>query len=270
VKNLFELKNGVRVLLDSNVMEYSWGGFSQVGFGILLTPKNPGTCSICQVTDITIRYGMIRHTAAGMQIGNGPSDTHALPMDGGRYSIHDIIFDDIDGAKYTGSDLFVQISTGPGAPALHDVKIDHVTAFPKSTSMLIGDVPSLSGQMKHLVFTNNIVSAGKNPVWSTGTQGTANCAVHNSPLTTLNACFSSFTFAGNVIIAAPINFPPSKWPTQNYFASSASSVGFVNYSSGDSGNYLLQAGSPYISLATDGKHPGADVNAIYARIASSW
>ena len=40
VKNLFEMKNGQRVLLDSNIMEDTWGGFSQVGFGILLTPKN--------------------------------------------------------------------------------------------------------------------------------------------------------------------------------------------------------------------------------------
>src|ERR1017187_413918 len=40
VKNLLELKNAQRVLVDSNIMEYSWGGFSQSGFAILLTPKN--------------------------------------------------------------------------------------------------------------------------------------------------------------------------------------------------------------------------------------
>ena len=62
VKNLLELKNAQRVLIDSNIMEYSWGGFSQVGFAILLTPKNQagdnGTnvCPDCQVTDVTIRY----------------------------------------------------------------------------------------------------------------------------------------------------------------------------------------------------------------------
>jgi hypothetical protein len=268
VKNLFEVKNGVRILLDSNVMEYAWGGFSQVGPGIVLTPKNQGgMCSICQVTDVTIRYGMIRHTAAGMLIGNGPSDSGAIPMDGGRYSIHDIIFDDIDGTKYNGPDLFVQLSTGPGAPALHDVKIDHVTALPKSTSMLIGNVPSVNGQMKNLVVTNNILGAGTSPVWSTGTAGTANCAVHNSPLTTLNACFSTYSFAGNVIVSAPSRYPPSTWPAENHFASSASMIGFVNYSTG---NYLLQTASPYLSVGTNGKNPGADVNAINAALAGSW
>ena len=139
------------------------------------------------------------------------------------YTVKDeipIIFDDINGTKYKGPDLFVQLSTGLGAPVLHDVKINHITAFPKSTSMMIGDVPSLRGQMRNLVFTNNILGTGTYPVWSTGSGGTGNCAAHNSPLTTFKACFSSYTFAGNVIVSSPSNYPPSTWPPQNYFASS--------------------------------------------------
>ena len=143
VKNLFEMKNGQRLLLDSNIMENTWGGFTQVGFGVLLTPKNQGgLCAVCQVTDVTIRYNYIAHTGAGMQIGNGPTDAGALPKDGGRYSIHDVIFDDINGSAYSGPDQFVQVSTGDNAPVLHDVTINHVTVFPKSTSFLIGDTVS--------------------------------------------------------------------------------------------------------------------------------
>jgi hypothetical protein len=60
VKNLFELKNAERVLFESNILENSWGGFSQAGFAILLTPKNQAlhagnVCPSCQVTDVTIR-----------------------------------------------------------------------------------------------------------------------------------------------------------------------------------------------------------------------
>jgi len=40
VKNHFELKNGQRVLFAGNVLENNWGGFSQPGFSVLLTPKN--------------------------------------------------------------------------------------------------------------------------------------------------------------------------------------------------------------------------------------
>ena len=57
VKNDFELKNAQRVLFEGNILEGSWGGFSQVGFSIVLTPKNPNNqCPLCRVTDVTIRY----------------------------------------------------------------------------------------------------------------------------------------------------------------------------------------------------------------------
>ncbi len=268
VKNLFEMKNGARVLLDSNLMEDTWGGFSQVGFGILLTPKNQnGTCSICQVTDVTIRYNYIRHTGAGIQIGNGPTGGGALPTDGGRYSIHDVVFDDIDGTTYAGTDLFVQVSTGDGAPALHDVNINHITAFPKLTSFLIGDVLSINPAMPNFVFTNSIVNAGLYPVWSTGGDGTANCATHDSPLTTFNACFSSYLWSNNAVVATPSNYPATTWPAHNFFPTAASSVQFVNYNNGNGGDYHLQSTSPYKGAGTDGKDLGADVNAIDSAIA---
>jgi hypothetical protein len=268
VKNLFEMKNGQRVLLENNLMEYTWGGFSQVGFGLLLTPKNQGgTCSICQVTDVTIRYNYVSHTGAGIQIGNGPTGTGALPKDGGRYSIHDVVFDDIDGTTYTGSDLFVQVSTGPSSPVLHDVTINHVTAFPKSTSFLVGDVLSLDPAMPNFVFTNSIVNAGIYPVWSTSTDGTLNCAVHDSPLITMNACFSNYLFSTNAIVATPTAYPASKWPAQNFFPATAAAVQFVNYNNGNGGNYQLQSTSPYKGAGTDGEDLGADVSAINAAIA---
>jgi hypothetical protein len=263
VKNLFELKNGQRILLDSNIMENTWGGFSQVGFGILLTPKNQGgLCSICQVTDVTLRYNQISHTGAGIQIGNGPTGGAALPMDGGRYSIHDVIFDDINGSEYSGPDQFIQVSTGDGAPALHDVMINHITAFPKSTSFLIGDVVSQNGPMQNLVVMNSIVNAGVYPVWSTGTDGAANCATHDSPLITFNACFNYYTWSSNALIAASANYPPSTWPAQTFFPATVSAVQFVNYNNGNGGDYRLQSTSPYKGAGTDGKDLGADVTAI--------
>src|SRR5207245_9805099 len=80
VKNLFELKNAQRVLFEGTFLENSWGGFSQAGYGIVLTPKNRGgpnypyQCPICQVTDVTIRYSTISHVAGGLLIANLLSD----------------------------------------------------------------------------------------------------------------------------------------------------------------------------------------------------
>jgi hypothetical protein len=270
VKNLIELKNAQRVLLDSNIMEDSWGGFSQVGFAIVLTPKNQADgdtslCPSCQVTDVTIRYDSISHVGAGMQIGNGLSANGGIALAGERYSIHDVIVDDIDGVKYDGPGEFAQVSTGSGAAVLQNVTINHVTAFPPSTLFIVGDELATTPQMSNFVFTNSIVNAGPYPVWSTGGGGTANCAVHDSPLTTFNACFSSYTFSTNAIIAT--NYPTSTWPSGNFFPASAAAVQFVNYNGGNGGNYQLQASSPYKGAGTDGKDLGADVDAVDSAIA---
>src|ERR1019366_6765821 len=99
VKNHFELKNAARVLVEGNLMENCWGGFSQTGYGILLTPKNSyGLCPLCQVTDVTIRYVHISHGGGGISMatilsGNGITGLPALA--GARWSIHDVVIDDI-------------------------------------------------------------------------------------------------------------------------------------------------------------------------------
>ncbi|HEY6765919.1 MAG TPA: hypothetical protein VI386_14235, partial [Candidatus Sulfotelmatobacter sp.] len=127
VKNLFELKNAERVLFEGNVLENSWGGFSQSGFAVLLTPKNPRTCVSCHVLDVTIRYNTISHCGSGFQIANVPSGTKDISAGGGRYSIHDIVIDDIDGARYKGFGVLFQIISQ--MPQMKDLKIDHVTGL---------------------------------------------------------------------------------------------------------------------------------------------
>ena len=72
VKNHFELKNAQRLLFEGNIAENTWGGFSQVGYSLLLTPKNQtsGTknvCPMCLVTDVTIRYSKVSHAGAGIK-----------------------------------------------------------------------------------------------------------------------------------------------------------------------------------------------------------
>jgi hypothetical protein len=268
VKNLLELKNAQRVLVEGNIMENTWGGFSQVGFAIVLTPKNPGStsvCTVCQVTDVTIRYNAISHVGAGLQIANALSDNGTAALDGQRYSIHDITVDDIDGVKYNGPSEFAQVSVSAGAPLLQNVTINHVTAFPSNTLLVIGNMVATSTQMKNFVFTNNIVNAGVYPVWSTG-GGPANCAFHDSPLITFTACFSNYTLAANAIIAPPPSAPASKWPGKNFFPQSAAAVRFVNYNGGNGGDYHLQASNPYKHAGTDGKDLGADVDSINSAI----
>src|SRR2546430_15629797 len=69
VKNNFEIKNGSRVLVEGNVMENSWGGFSQAGFQILLMPKNHGNQGhLCDLKDVTVRHFALPHSGSGGQL----------------------------------------------------------------------------------------------------------------------------------------------------------------------------------------------------------
>src|SRR5271157_2188412 len=74
VKNNFELKSAIRVLFESNLLENSWGGFSQTGYSILLNARNQnGLCPVCRLNDVTIRFNRIRNVGGVLQISNAPS-----------------------------------------------------------------------------------------------------------------------------------------------------------------------------------------------------
>jgi hypothetical protein len=120
--------------------------------------------------------------------------------------------------------------------------------------------------MRNFVFTNNILSTGTYPVWSTG-GGPENCAYSDKPLTTFNACFSPLNVAGNLLIGNTAAYPSSAWPSKNFLSSTANTVQFTNYNGGIGGNYGLQASSPFKGKGTDGKDLGADMDAINSAIA---
>ncbi len=270
VKNLFELKNAQRVLLEGNVLENTWGGFTQTGYGILLTPKNQtsGTtniCPLCLVTDVTIRYNTVSHVASGMQIANGLSMTGGAALDGERYSIHDIVIDDIDPVKFQGYGNLAQIGTGPSpSPPLKNVKIDHITGFAPQVFLHIGDRSGT--KMSNFIFTNSMATAGLRPI-APGA-GSTNCAYHTNLIGIFNNCFSSWVFTANAIIGTPSTVPASAWPSGNFFPAAPSGL-FVNYNNGNGGDYHLVADSPYKNAGTDGKDLGADIDMIAAYTATA-
>ena len=266
VKNLFELKNAERVLIEGNVLENAWGGFSQVGFALLLTPKNPGTCSVCKVRDITIRYNSFSHAGAAMQIGNGLSDTGFAAEEGSHYSIHDDVFDDM---FYAGciscNGVMFQISSdyrGPQPFWLHDVSISHVTVATERAHAgwtIAGPI----GQ-KNFEFSNNIIDSGPYTNSNAG-GGAVQCYFGKAAmLGVLDSCWSDYSFTENVIVTTAKN---NNWPVGNYTASGIAGVGFVNFNGGVGGNYQLAANSPYKGKAADGKDPGADITAVKAAVA---
>lgn len=265
VKNHFELKNAQRVLFDSNVLDNTWGGFTQHGFSVLITPKNQASgdrnvCPICQVTDVTIRYTTISHVGGAFVIGNGLSDAGGAALAGERYSIHDVIVDDIDRSTYNGYGTFAQVSTLT-RPLLQDVEINHVTAFPDHTMFSIGAPDTV--QVPGFIFTNSIVTAGLAPVATTGNGGKSDCAYYDIPVKTVRLCFSGYKFSSNAILASP--YPSSSWPSSNSFYSTTG-IDFVNYNNGNGGDYHLLPSSPAIGAANDGTNLGANVDAVLSAV----
>jgi hypothetical protein len=257
VKNLFELKNAQRVLFDGNILENTWGGFSQTGFAVLLTPKNqsPNVCPLCRVTDITIRNSRISHVASCFQIGNGLSDTGGAATDGGRYSIHDVICDDIDPERYKGFGNFAQVSQA--APPLHDVSIDHVTGFAVNALFNMG-AQGVGARITNFSFTNNLVGSGMKQITSTG--GKTNCAFQAqrlAPKDVLDGCVAGLKFTDNAIIGGG-----GGWPKGNFTPKNPSAVRFVDYKNANGGDYRLAPDSPFRKKGSDGKDLGADVDAI--------
>jgi len=65
VKNLFELKNAQRILIDGNLLENNWAD-AQNGYGVLFTVRNQdGTAPWSTVRDVTFTNNILRHSGGG-------------------------------------------------------------------------------------------------------------------------------------------------------------------------------------------------------------
>jgi hypothetical protein len=263
VKNNFELKNAQRVLFEGNILENTWGGFSQVGFSILLTPKNQNNaCPACRVTDVTIRYNKIHHVGGGFQIANIRSDAGGTALDGGRYSIHDNILDDIESTEMKANGVFAQIFGK--SPPLHDVTIDHNTGFAPKVLFTVGadaDGPKIS----NFVFTNNLASAGARQIGSTG-GGQANCAYGADKAAAseiFTSCFPGAKITHNAVVGG------SGWPKENLTPKNLEALGFSGARADKVTDYHLRPDSRAKNAAVDGRDLGADVDAVEAATAGA-
>ena len=91
-KNLLELKNAARVLIEGNVLEGSWTD-GQTGWAIIV--RDDG-CSHCFSRDVTIQRNLIRKAGAGIGVG--------APLRRGtaRITITENVLDTLGVAPYTG------------------------------------------------------------------------------------------------------------------------------------------------------------------------
>jgi hypothetical protein len=256
VKNLFELKNAQRVLFEGNVLENCWGGFSQNGYAILLTPKNQsGHCPLCRVTDVTIRYNLISNVGAVLAIANVADDPGAYATAGERYSIHDLVVESVRGKDYQGAGLFLQLISL--SPALRNVKISHSIAFaPRAAFAMM----NISGLFDGFEITDNILSTGQSSIVSSG-GGTRNCAerVGLDPGEVFKSCFDHSSFTHNLMIGE------GGWPKGNITQKDVRAAGILDSHDNVAFKLCTTADqdqckklSPALHAGTDGKNLGPD------------
>lgn len=240
VKNLFELKNARRVLVEENLMEYSWRQ-AQVGYAILLTPRNQDRrAPWSTVEDITIRRNVVRHAGGGMQILGRDTNPSGQTR---RVRVVDNLFYDIDKDRWGGTGAFVLIGDGPA-----DVAIEHNTVVQSGNIMMVyGGTREAPDQIPGVVLRDNLVRHNE-----FGIHG-ADRAVGRD---TIDAYFPGIVFSSNVIAGGDSR----RYPSGNQFVSEQEfERQFVNAAEGD---FRLKPDSRYRGAASDGRDLGADIAAI--------
>jgi hypothetical protein len=270
VKNNLELKSAMRVLVEANLLENSWGGFSQTGYSILLTPKSQSNqCPLCRVNDVTVRFNRIRNVAGVLQIADAAAKTGGFAADGGRYSIHDLFADNVHEKDYKGNGNFLVLVSWQ--PPLHDIQIEHVTAFVPGALVTILNP---GAKLANFSITNSVFAIGdQRPPFASAGGGPQSCAGKSQALGTaavLEACFDPYKFDRNMIIGGRGSFPKG-----NVTVGSPEAAGIRDLKGTVTTDARLCRAkgdgcgkvSPGAGAASDGRDMGADIEAINAAIA---
>ena len=262
VKNLFELKSARRVLAEGNVLEHNWQ-HDQNGFAILFTVRNQdGGAPWSTVEDVTFRKNVLRHAGGGFNIL--AADNNFPSQQTRRILIQDNVLEDVSSVSWGGTGrLFQFLSLDSRASGILQLTVEHNTGFSNGWIAYTGDKPI--PVHRSFVFRNNI--APKRTHGFAG--GTKSWPAPSPRLTsdgrqTLDTFYIAPVFVGNVLIGSTAA-DYSGYPG-NFFPATDAEVGFVDLSRGD---YRLGPASPYKKVATDGRDPGAAIEALEAATAGA-
>jgi hypothetical protein len=100
-KNLLELKNAARVLIEGNILDGSWTD-AQTGWAVVLKSANQsGACRWCRTTDVTFRLNHIRNVGAGINVA-GVGDNPAVDTATRRVLISETVIEGVGMGPYRG------------------------------------------------------------------------------------------------------------------------------------------------------------------------
>lgn len=243
VKNSIELKNARRVLIEANVIENNWAQ-GQVGFALVFASMNQGgTAPWSTVQDVTYRRNWLANTGSGINIG-GIGYGVAVPA--ARILVEENVV--LSSSQNWGEGRLVQMLSGAVDVTLRHNTFLHPATGPHSSAINFDGAP----QVRFKAIDNLITF---------GTYGVNGAGVGDGT-TTLTAFAPGSVFLGNVLA---MNYPNywgtgigTRYPAGNYFPQTM--TGLL-----DGELRLLLASLK--GKATDGRDPGANIDALLAAIA---
>jgi cellulose synthase/poly-beta-1,6-N-acetylglucosamine synthase-like glycosyltransferase len=232
VKNLFELKNARRVLVEGNVLERNWT-HAQNGFAILFTVRNQdGRAPWSVVEDVTFINNLVRHVGGGVNVlgrdDNNPSQQTQ------RIAIRNNLFIDVGGSW--GNGRLFQLLDGTSS-----ISIDHNTALQTGSILFGGDHAPHTG----FVFQNNIAPHNEHGITGSGTEAGTQ---------TLARYFPSAVVRGNVIVGGNAG----QYPADNEFARTLDEAGIASFSTAS----LRALASQTPRASAGGRVAGADLTTL--------
>lgn len=223
VKDLFELKNAQRVLIDGNVLQNNWGT------AVVLTPRNQdGTAPWSVVQDVTFTNNVVKNVNNGVAM-QGFDDGHPSQQLQ-RVLLKNNLFDDSRG-------IFV-LMVGP----INGVTLDHNTSL---------------GATHSAIFATNAPSPGfklLNNILGFGSIGGDSAAAGSGAIAMY---FPDSQVLRNVLIG--LGAHPEAVPDLNFLAVNLSDVGFIDPATGD---FRLSDLSLFHNAATDGTDIGVNFAAL--------
>ena len=243
VKNLFELKNARRVLVESNVLEYNWQA-AQPGWAVVLTPRNAGSSPWATVEDVVFRSNVVRHVAAVFNILGEDNAGSSGPAR--RIQILNNLFFDVNSSAWGGNGAFLQLGAGPS-----DVRVQHNTILQTGTLIqAYGGTKDAPRQIVGFVFENNIARHNKYGVFGSGRAYGRD---------TLSTFFPGAIFTHNVLAGGDA----SRYPGGNFFPSEEElEHQFIDFGEGD---FRLGVTSGFRTAGSDGSPLGANLDALPPR-----
>jgi len=233
VKNLFELKNAQRLLVEGNVFENNWVD-AQSGFALVFKSENQDGGAPWSVTrDVTLRNNKIINTASGLVIlgraGNADESANQI-------LIQNNVFDRVGSSGLGGGGVLWELVEDPS-----EITFEHNTGFASKTALMFDVL-----QKTYVRVLDNIVTRGEYGIFGSA-QGEGNRAI--------DYYLRAWTVTNNAIVAAPAE----AYPAHNFFPAHLGDVGFTDAARGD---YRLTKHSPYKDAGTDGRDIGADIDAL--------